>query len=114
MENDSKHVLMQYLYRFSTHFQIDNTAQVSFKKREVLLEQLKQKNHNAYVIMQSLIDAFLKADRISNDKEKYEKARTLWDAEHAAAEKDKVTAEMRMIEFCKEHHIPVGMRADAV
>lgn len=114
MDNDSKNTLMQYLYRFADHFSIEGNSLVSFKKREALLDQLKQKDHNAYVIIQSLFDAFLKADRIVNDKEKYEKARTLWDAEHAAAEKEKVNAEMQLIGFCKEHHIPVGALSTGV
>jgi len=59
-------------------------------------------------VITALFDAFIKADRIQNDKEKYDKARVLWDAEHAAAEKEKVDAEMLLIKFCKSNSIAVG------
>lgn len=108
MDNDSKNVLMQYLYRFAEHFDIPEADKVSFKKRSELLEKLEEKDKNAAVIMTALIDAFIKADRIQNDKEKYDKARLLWDSEHAAAEKAKVDAEMQLIRFCKTNDIMVG------
>jgi hypothetical protein len=108
MENDTKNVLMQYLFRFAEHYDIPNTGLISFKKRSDLLDKLKEKNDDAAVVMTALFDAFIKADRIQNDKEKYDKARVLWDSEHAAAEKEKVDAEMLLIKFCKANSIPVG------
>ena len=108
MENDTKNVLMQYLYRFAEHYDIPNTDLISFKKRLDLLDKLKEKNNDAYLVIVALFDAFIKADRIQNDKEKYDKARVLWDAEHAAAEKEKVDAEMLLIKFCKANSITVG------
>src|SRR6187431_2436354 len=108
MENDTKNVLMQYLFRFAEHYDIPNTGLVSFKKRGDLLDQLKEKDNDAYVVIGALFDAFIKSDRITNDKEKFDKARVLWDAEHAASEKEKVDAEVQLIKFCKAHAIPVG------
>lgn len=108
MENDKKNILMQYLYRFAEHYQIENTTPASFKKRAELLDKLKAKNLPAWTVINNLFDTSVKADRINNDKEKFDKARLLWDAEHAAAEHEKVNAEMRLVEFCKEHKIPVG------
>lgn len=108
MENDTKNVLMQYLYRFAEHYEIATNDLISFKKRSDLLDKLKEKNSDAHVVITSLFDAFIKADRIENDKEKYDKARVLWDSEHAAAEKEKVDAEMRLIKFCKSNEITVG------
>lgn len=108
MENDTKNVLMQYLFRFTEHYDIPNTGLISFKKRSELLDKLKEKNDDALVVITALFDAFIKADRIQNDKEKYDKARVLWDSEHAAAEKEKVDAEMLLIKFCKANSIPVG------
>jgi hypothetical protein len=108
MDNDSKTILMQYLYRFAEHYNIESVAPVSFKKRNDLLEKLKDKDHDAWVIMDNLFNAFIKSDRINNDKEKWEKARILWETEHAAIEKEKVNAEMLLIQFCKKNGIQVG------
>lgn len=108
MDNDKKNLLMQYLYRFAEHYNISDASQTSFKKRNELLEKLKQKDQDAWGLMDGLINAFIKSDRISNDKEKFDKARVLWDAEHAAAEHDKVHAEMLLVQFCKKNKIPVG------
>ena len=108
MDNDTKSLLMQYLGRFAEHYEIPEYTAYSFKKRTELMDRLKEKNNDAWVIMESLFNSFMKEDRIQNDKEKYDKARVLWEAEHAAAEKEKVTAEMQMIQFCKAHAIPVG------
>jgi hypothetical protein len=107
MENETKNLLMQYLARFADHYEIEAPS-LSFKKRADLLEKLKEKDHNAWVIISSLIDAFIKEDRVRNDKEKYEKARLLWDTEHAAAEREKVNAEIQLIQFCKSIGIAVG------
>ena len=108
MENDTKNVLMQYLYRFAEHYEIPTNELISFKKRGDLLDKLKEKNNDALVVITALFDSFIKADRIMNDKEKYDKARVLWDSEHAAAEKEKVDAEMLLIKFCKTNSITVG------
>lgn len=108
MENETKNVLMQYLFRFAEHYDIPNTGLVSFKKRADLLDRLKEKDENGAIVITALFDAFIKEDRIKNDKEKYDKARVLWDAEHAAAEKEKVDAEMLLIKFCKANSIVVG------
>ncbi|MDI1355554.1 MAG: hypothetical protein PSX36_11575 [bacterium] len=108
MDNDTKNLLMQYLGRFAEHYEIPDFATYSFKKRGDLMDKLKVKNNDAWVIMNDLFGAFLKFDRIQNDKEKFDKARVLWEAEHAAAEKEKVNAEMHLIQFCKADAIPIG------
>lgn len=108
MTNDTKDLLMQYLQRIAGHYEIDNAAQISFRQRDVILESLKSKAPAAFAVMDRLITAFIKEDRITNDKEKYDKARTLWESEHAAAEHDKVEAEKLLIDFLKSEHIPVG------
>lgn len=108
MENDSKNTLMQYLYRFADHYEIKEDVLPTFRKRNGLLDKLKTKDHNAWVVIDALFEAFIKEDRVRNDKEKYEKARVLWESEHAQAEKEKVQAEMQLIQFCKRHGIVVG------
>lgn len=108
MDNDKKHVLMQYLYRFAEHYGIENARDISFKKRQLLLESLKTSNESAWQVIDSLFTAFIKASRIENDKEKFDRARVLWDAEHAAAEHEKVEAEMAVLQFCKENSIAFG------
>jgi hypothetical protein len=108
MTNDKKNVLMQYLNRFAEHYEIQGAGNTSFKKRSELLDRLKTSDSEAWQVMTGLIDAFIKADRIENDKEKFDKARLLWDAEHAAAEREKVDAEMILVKFCKSRSIPVG------
>ena len=107
MDNEVKSLLMEYLRRFADHYEI-NASATSFKKRTEVLDQLKNRDHNAWVVITELIDAFIREDRVRNDKEKYEKARLLWDSEHASAEKEKVRAEMQLIDFCKEQGITVG------
>jgi hypothetical protein len=109
MDNDSKTILMQYLCRFADHYNIDTVAPVSFKKRHELLDKLKASEHDAWVVIENLFNAFIKEDRIRNDREKWEKARILWEAEHAEAEREKVNAETLLIKFCKANKIPVGV-----
>ncbi len=111
MDNDSKNVLMQYLYRMSEKAGIDGASQVSFRKREGLLAQLKSRDHDAWFVITRLFEAFLREDRISNDREKKESAFSLWSSEHAAAEKEKVQAEQDLIVFCRAREIPVGLAA---
>lgn len=108
MTNDTKDLLMQYMQRIAGHFEIENATQVSFRQREGLLESIKAKSPAAFAVMDRLITAFIKEDRIVNDKEKFDKARTLWESEHAAAEHEKVEAEKLLIDFLKTEHIPVG------
>ena len=100
---------MQYLYRLAERAGIEGADQVSFRKREGLLAQLRTKDHEAWFIITKLIDAFMREDRISNDREKKEKAFPLWSSEHATAEKDKVQAELDLISYCKNKGIPVGV-----
>ena len=54
MENDTKNVLMQYLYRFAEHYDISTSELVSFKKRNDLLEKLGAKNKDALVVISAL------------------------------------------------------------
>lgn len=108
MTNDTKNLLMQYLYRFAKHYKIPDAAAVTFKKRSELLDKLKEKDNNAWVIINTLFDAFIKSDRIQNDKEKYDRARILWEDENTAAIKEKVNAEMSLVKFCKDNGITIG------
>jgi len=108
MDNDTKDLLMQYLGRYAEHYNIENFSQVTFKKRGELMEKLRDKDHDAFSILDNLFNAFIKEDRIKNDKEKFDKARVLWESEHAAAEKEKVAAEMALVQFSKAHKIPTG------
>ena len=108
MTNDTKDFLMQYLGRVAEHFEIEGASTCSFRKRENLMLVLKERSAEAHIILESLFAAFMKEDRISNDKENYDKARILWESEHAAAEKDKVEAEKLLVVFCKANAIKIG------
>lgn len=108
MTNDTKNLLMQYLYRFATHYNMPDPSLITFKKRNELLERLKEKDNNAWAVINSLFDAFVKSDRIQNDKEKYDKARVLWDSENTEALKEKVNAEVNLVKFCKDNDIALG------
>jgi hypothetical protein len=108
MDNDTKNLLMQYLGRLAEHYQVESYTSYTFKRRNELLEKLGEKDKDAFTVAESLFNAFIKQDRIANDKEKFDKARVLWEAEHAAAEKEKVQAEMQLIKYCKQVGIPVG------
>lgn len=114
MSNDTKDLLMQYLYRIAEHYRIETGAGVSFRRRADLLAKVKEHDEEAWTVMSTLIDAFIKEDRITNDKEKFDQARVLWEGEHAAAEKEKVEAEMMLIHFCRDNVIPVGRVNQAV
>lgn len=108
MTNDTKDFLMQYLGRVAEHFEIEGHNTCSFRKREALLEQIKIKSPEAVVVLEQLFAAFMKEDRITNDKEKFDKARVLWESEHAAAEHEKVEAEKTLVSFCKANQIRIG------
>jgi hypothetical protein len=108
MTNDTKDFLMQYLGRVAEHFEIEGHNTCSFRKRETLLEQVKAKNADAALVLEQLFGAFMKEDRITNDKEKFDKARVLWEAEHADAEHEKVEAEKALVNFCKANQIRIG------
>lgn len=108
MTNDTKDFLMQYLGRVAEHFEIEGPNTCSFRKRENLLDQVKAKDADAALVLEQLFSAFMKEDRISNDKEKFDKARILWEAEHASAEKEKVDAEKALVNYCKANNIRIG------
>lgn len=108
MTNNTKDFLMQYLGRVAEHFEIEGATTCSFRKRENLMLALKDRSPEAHLILEALFASFMKEDRISNDKEKYDKARILWESEHAAAEHEKVEAEKLLVAFCKANQIRIG------
>ena len=108
MTNETKDLLMQYLYRFADHYQISSQGTLPFKKRNELLDQLKVANSEAHKVIHTLFDSFLTEDRIMNDAEKKSKKPDHWNEEFLNAEKKKVEAEMNLVKFCKDHQIPVG------
>ena len=98
---------MQPLYKIAEHNGLQDVALVSFKKRNKLLEQLKEKNSDAWTTISSFIDSQIKTDRIENDKEKQQKNVVQWNAEIVAAEVEKTAAEERLKEFCKNNNIAI-------
>jgi len=108
MTNETKDLLMRYLSRIAEHYKISNTPAISFKKRNDLLEKVRSASEEAYNVVNNLFDAFLVEDRILNDVEKKEKKAEHWNEEFLKAEKSKVSAEMKFVEFCKTEKIPVG------
>ncbi len=108
MTNETKDLLMRYLSRIAEHFKISNTPAISFKKRNDLLEKLRTQSESAYNVVNDLFEAFLVEDRIMNDTEKKEKKAEHWQEEFLKAEKNKVQAEMKFVEYCKTEKIPVG------
>ena len=108
MTNETKDLLMRYLSRVADHYKISNTPAISFKKRNDLLDKLRNVDEGAYKVINELFEAFLVEDRILNDTEKKEKKADHWNEEFLKAEKNKVNSEMKFVEFCKTEKIPVG------
>jgi hypothetical protein len=108
MTNETKDLLMQYLFRFAEHYKIASNPALSFKKRNELLEKLQAAEPRAHSVISKLFEAFFIEDRIANDVEKKEKKSDHWHAEYAQAEKNKVEAEMEFVKFCRTEKIPVG------
>ena len=99
MTEETKKQLMQYVYRISAHYQIPNAELVSFKKRNVLLELLNSKNEAAFKVINDVIEAEVKLDRIQNDKEKQTKKPEHWAAEVATTEKLKEKEVEKLLKF---------------
>jgi hypothetical protein len=108
MTNETKDLLMQYLFRVAEHYQINKNPQLSFKKRNELLEKLQVTDKEAFTVTNGLFESFLTEDRIRNDNEKKEKKPEHWNEEFIKAEKNKVEAEMNFVKFCKAQKIPLG------
>ena len=108
MTNETKDLLMKYLFRVAEHYKVAANPALSFKKRGELLEKLEAAHADAHQVISRLIDAFLAEDRIANDLEKKEKKAEHWHSEYAQAERNKVEAEMDFVKFCRNEKIPVG------
>jgi len=105
MTNEVKNILMQPLYKIAEHNGLQDVTLVSFKKRLKLLEPLKEKNIDAWTVLNNFIESQIKLDRIKNDKEKQEKNASQWNAEIARVEIEKNTAEEQLNNFCKNNNI---------
>ena len=78
MTNEAKNNLMQVLYKIAEHNGLQDVVGISFKKRNKILEALKEKNDQAWTVVNTFIETQIKLDRIQNDKEKQEKNSTQW------------------------------------
>ncbi|MEO6302071.1 MAG: hypothetical protein ABIP51_02755 [Bacteroidia bacterium] len=105
MTEETKKQLMQSLYKIAAHFQIPNAELVSFKKRSVLLELLNSKDETAFNVINNVIEAEVKLDRIQNDKEKQTKKPEHWAAEVFTTQKEKEKAEEKLKKFLEENKI---------
>ncbi|MES2681686.1 MAG: hypothetical protein V4635_17455 [Bacteroidota bacterium] len=105
MTNDTKNLLMQPLYKIAEHNGLKNDAPPSFKKRNTLLEPLKEKNPEAWAVINNFLESNIKFDRIQNDKEKQTKNNAHWAAELALAEKETNSADERLKAFCASQNI---------
>ena len=99
MTEETKKQLMQNVYKISAHYEIPNAEMVSFKKRAVLLELLNSKNEIAFKVLNDVIEAEVKLDRIQNDKEKQSKKLEHWNAEVFTTQKEKEKAEEKLKKF---------------
>lgn len=105
MTEETKKQLMLNVYKLAAHYQIPNAEMVSFKKRNVLLELLQSKDENAFTLVNDVIEAEVKLDRIQNDKEKQTKKPEHWNAEIFTTEKAKEKAEEKLKKFLEENKI---------
>ncbi|MBL7917685.1 MAG: hypothetical protein JNM96_04760 [Bacteroidia bacterium] len=101
MTEDLKNQLMQRLHLMAQLSDIPNAEAVSFKKRNVLLELLQTKDEKGHQLINNLINAALKLDRIQNDKEKQEKKADHWSLEIQQAQQEYAVAEEKVNAFLK-------------
>ena len=107
MTNEAKNNLMQPLYKIAEHNGLQDVVAISFKKRSKILEALKEKNNEAWTIVNNFIETQIKLDRIQNDKEKQEKNLVQWEVEITVAENEKQSADEELRDYCKSNNIPV-------
>jgi len=105
MTNEVKNNLMQALYKIAEHNGLQDVATISFKKRNKLLEALKEKNNEAWKVVNTFIETQIKLERIQNDKEKQEKNSVQWDAEISATEMEKQSVDEALKDYCKSNAI---------
>jgi hypothetical protein len=98
---------MQPLYKIAEHNGLQDVVAISFKKRSKILEALKEKNNEAWTIVNNFIETQIKLDRIQNDKEKQEKNLVQWEVEITVAENEKQSADEELRDYCKSNNIPV-------
>lgn len=101
MTEDFKNHLLQRLHLIAQLNEIPNAEAVSFKKRNVLLELLQSKDEKGYQLINNLINAALKLDRIQNDKEKQEKKADHWNLEMQNVQQEFAVAEEKVNAFLK-------------
>jgi len=99
MTEELKQQLLQSLHVIAKKNNIPNVEQISFKKRNSLLELIKVNDEPAYQLITNLIDAALKLDRINNDKEKQEKKPDHWKAEIEKVQQEYTEAEELLKKF---------------
>ena len=105
MTNEVKNSLMQPLYKIAEHNGFQDVATISFKKRSKILEPLREKNIEAWKVVNNFIETQIKLDRIRNDKEKQEKNSVQWNSEILTTEKEKDSADEQLMAYCKSHKI---------
>lgn len=107
MTNEAKNSLMQPLYKIAEHNGLQDVATISFKKRSKLLEPLKAKNNEAWLVANNFVETQIKLDRIKKDKEKQEKNSVQWHTEILAAEKEKDAADEQLKTYCNTNKISI-------
>ncbi len=99
MTIEEKAIIMKPLYAIAAHYGVKDSTIISFKKRSVLLDKLKEKNEDAYALANEFILSQIKLDRIKNDKEKQMKNSELWNSEMLLAQEEASTSEHNLSEF---------------
>jgi len=103
MQEETKKHLMNYLNIIGTYYKIENAENYSFKKRQKLLDLLKQQNILAWEIIDRLFESQIQLDRIENDKEKKSKKTELWQKELLNFTEKRDTAKLMVESFLKNN-----------
>jgi hypothetical protein len=107
MTEETKGQLMLVLQKIAEHNGLQDVASVSFKKRAKLMDVLKEKNEDAWQVVNSFFDAQIKLNRLQNDQEKQAKNATQWSLEIETAELQKKEAEENIHLFFEKNNIVI-------
>ena len=87
MTEELKKELVSHLIAFAIKFEIQNTSEISFKKRNILFEKIKVIDAKAHDLIFALFQLNIQLDRIEKDVEKKLKKPELWQLEKETTEK---------------------------
>lgn len=98
-------LLLKLLQRLALHAKLEGVETITFRKRNLLLEKLKEADPKAFQVIHDVIEVQLRVDRIVADKEKEQKSFAVWSAELEKAKAKKTEDSSLLIQFFKDRKI---------